>query len=222
MKKVRYLFMGIAIAAVFLSISVSANAQQAICDAFPFAPFDPPALTDALWGADPSPCEDAFGSDPENRIIIDMNQREREILHLALEGYKEDLEHEKIGVGNGPEGDPARPWPVRFAFLDLFVDVVVPSLQERVQGATICDLPTPENNKAMIEDSIQTVELGECERIGASIALEKWSIHLGGQMYSHLVLCKASKELRGTNACASFYPLGDAYLTLKKKLERDQ
>ena len=220
MKKVRYLFIGTAIA-VFLSLSVSANAQT-ICDFFPFAPFDPPALTDALWGADPSPCEDAFGSDPENRIIIDMNQREREILHLALEGFKEDMKHEIIGTGIGLEGDPARPWPVRFAFLDFFVTDIVPILQERVQGATICDFPTPLNNKAMIEESIQTVELGECERIGASIALDKWSIRRGGQMRSHLVLCKASEEMRGTNACASFFPLGDAYLTLKKKLEKDQ
>ena len=35
-------------------------------------------------------------------------------------------------------------------------------------------------------------------------------------------LCKASTEMKATAGCQSFIPLGEAYSTLSRKIEKDQ
>ena len=97
----------------------------------------------------------------------------------------------------------------------------MPSIQSRVAGRFVDEFPTPENEAAMLA-SVQNVEFGACERSALSIAIEKWSVKSGGQMAAHLKLCQASKEMNASTACQSFLPLGDAYDSLTKKIEKDQ
>ena len=171
---------------------------------------------DALWGDSLSPCEDIFGFDTELRVTIPLDQRERELVHLAMEGFSSDLEHEATGVGNA-----VPPFDLRNGFLNFFITNVVPSIQSRVAGRFEDEFPTPENEAAM-KASIQNVEFGGCERTAVSIAVEHWNLKSGGQMAGHLKLCNASKEMKATSACQSFYPLGEAYHSLTKKIEKDQ
>jgi hypothetical protein len=71
-------------------------------------------------------------------------------------------------------------------------------------------------------ESVQNVEFGGCERSALSIAMEKWSVKSGGQMAAHLKLCQASLEMKNSTACQSFEPLAEAYMSLTKKIEKDQ
>ena len=183
---------------------------------------DEPVLEDVFWGTDNSPCEAAFGFDKSLRITIPLHQRERELIHLAMEGFSADLAHERDGVRPGPEANGANPpFNLRADFLQFFIDAIVPSIQSRVGGAVVNEWPTPENEEAMLA-SVQNVEFGACERSALSIALEKWSVKSGGQMAAHLKLCQASREMNTTAACQSFIPLGEAYESLTKKIEKDQ
>jgi hypothetical protein len=177
---------------------------------------DDPVLEDSLWGENPSPCEAAFGFDPDLRITIPLHQRERELIHLAMEGFIADLEHEAVGTSNAV---PA--FDLRTGFLQFFISAVVPSIQSRVAGKFVNEFPTPENEAAMLE-SVQNVEFGGCERSALSIAMEKWSVKSGGQMAAHLKLCQASLEMKNSTACHSFEPLAEAYMSLTKKIEKDQ
>jgi hypothetical protein len=171
---------------------------------------------DALWGNASSPCEGAFGFDPSLRITVPLHQRERELIHLAMEGFAADLAHEADGTGAAV---PA--FELRTGFLEFFITAIVPSVQSRVAGKFAEEWPTPENEAAMLA-SVQNVEFGACERSALSIALEKWSVKSGGQMAAHLKLCQASAEMNDSTACQSFVPLGDAYSSLTKKVEKDQ
>jgi hypothetical protein len=173
-------------------------------------------LADSLWGDDPSPCEATFGFDPGLRITIPLHQRERELIHLAMEGFIADLEHEAVGTSNA-----VPPFELRAGFLQFFITAVVPSIQSRVAGRFENEYPTPENEAAMMA-SVQNVEFGGCERSALSIAIEKWSVKSGGQMAAHLKLCQASQEMNASTACQSFYPLGEAYDSLTKMIEKDQ
>lgn len=175
-----------------------------------------PVLVDSLWGEDPSPCEAVFGFDPSLRITIPLHQRERELIHLAMEGFIADMEHEATGTSSA-----VPPFELRTGFLEFFITDVVPSIQSRVAGRFVDEFPTPENEAAMLA-SVQNVEFGACERSALSIAIEKWSVKSGGQMAAHLKLCQASKEMNASTACQSFLPLGDAYDSLTKKIEKDQ
>ena len=175
-----------------------------------------PELTDSLWGESLSPCEEAFGFDPSLRVTIPLHQRERELIHLALEGFIADLEHERVGTNTA---NP--PFELRSGFLGFFIDAVVPTIESRVGGRVVDEFPRPENEVAMLA-SIQHVEFGACERNAISIAIENWTVKSGGQMAAHLKLCQASSEMKMSTACQSFIPLGDAYSTLSKKIEKDQ
>ena len=173
-------------------------------------------LADSLWGEASSPCEEAFGFDPRLRVTIPLNQRERELIHLALEGFIADLEHEQVGTS---AANP--PFELRSGFLGFFIDAVVPTIQSRVGGRVVDEFPTPENEAAMLA-SVQSVEFGGCERNAISIAMENWSVRSGGQMAAHLKLCRASREMKTSTGCQSFIPLGEAYSTLSRKIETDQ
>jgi hypothetical protein len=175
-----------------------------------------PVLTDSLWGEESSPCEAAFGFDKSLRVTIPLNQRERELIHLAMEGFVADMAHEQVGTSNA-----SPPFELRAGFLGFFIAEVVPTIQSRVAGRFVDEYPTPENEAAMLA-SVQNVEFGACERNALSIAIEKWSVKSGGQMAAHLQLCQVSNEMKSTTACQSFMPLGDAYSTLSKKIEKDQ
>ena len=195
--------------ALTLLIGTGWQMRQASADAGP-------ELTDSLWGEALSPCEEAFGFDRSLRVTIPLHQRERELIHLALEGFIADMEHEQVGTSTA---NP--PFELRAGFLGFFIDVVVPTIQSRVGGRVVDEFPTPENEAAMLA-SIQNVEFGACERNSISIAIEKWTVKSGGQMAAHLKVCQASSEMKTTTACQSFFPLGEAYSTLSKKIEKDQ
>ena len=181
-------------------------------------------LTDSLYGEEEvSPCE-ALGSgfDKSQRVTIPLNQRERELIHLAMEGFIADMQHERDGVvmASSVERDPsfdAHPFFVRDFFLGFFIDVVVPSIQDRVAGSFVSEF-----DEAAMLASVQNVEFGACERHAISIGIEKWTVKSGGQMSAHLKICQASEELRDLNACNSFEPLGKAYSSLTKKIQKDQ
>ncbi len=184
-----------------------------------------PGLTDSLYGEEGvTPCEGLAGSgfDESQRVTIPLNQRERELIHLTMEGFLADMQHEKDGVvmASSIERDAsfdAHPFGVRAFFLGFFIDEVVPSIQDRVAGSFVSEF----DEAAMLE-SVQNVEFGACERHAVSIAIEKWTVKSGGQMDAHLKICQASNELRDLNACNSFEPLGIAYSSLTKKIEKDQ
>ncbi len=175
-----------------------------------------PVLEDTFWGEELSPCEDAFGFDKNMRITIPLHQRERELVHLAMEGFIADLEHEMVGTSNA---EPS--FDLRAGFLQFFITNVVPTIQSRVAGKFVAEFPTPENEAAMMA-SVQNVEFGSCERSALSIGIENWSVKSGGQMAAHLKLCQASQEMNASTACQSFHPLGEAYDSLSKKIENDQ
>ncbi len=180
-------------------------------------------LTDSLYGEEEiSPCEALDGFDKSQRVTIPLNQRERELIHLAMEGFIADMQHERDGVGmvSSIERDPsfdAHPFFVRDFFLGFFIDAVVPSIQDRVAGSYVSEF-----DEAAMLASVQNVEFGACERHAVSIGIENWTVKSGGQMASHLKICKDSKELSDLGACNSFEPLGDAYKSLTKKIGKDQ
>lgn len=176
---------------------------------------DDPVLEDSLWGEFPSPCE-AFGFDKNMRITIPLHQRERELIHLSMEGFIADLEHELVGTSNAEPSFASRAF-----FLQFFITDVIPSIQSRVAGKFVDESPTPENEAAMMA-SVQNVEFGSCERSALSIGIENWSVKSGGQMAAHLKLCQASQEMNASTACQSFHPLGEAYDSLSQKIEKDQ
>lgn len=203
---------GMTIGAIFLSLMIFAGTKGAVS----VEAEEGPVLEDALWGENLSPCEAAFGFDQSLRVTIPLHQRERELIHLAMEGFIADLEHEAAGTSNAV---PA--FDLRTGFLQFFITNVVPSIQSRVAGKFVDEFPTPANEAAMLA-SVQNVEFGACERSAISIALEKWSVKSGGQMAAHLKLCQASEEMNASTACQSFIPLGEAYQSLEKKIEKDQ
>lgn len=153
-------------------------------------------------------------------------------------GFRSDMEHEREGVGGWTgavfggfpeEPDPglAAADPLFFArafFLNYFINVVVPSIGARVYGADrLSDTGSPgDATEDGLKMSLQTITFTACERAGLSIALEKWSNKEWGQMGRHLALCQVSKEVSSSSACKSFVPLGDAYDSLTKKIEKDQ
>ncbi len=181
-------------------------------------------LTDSLYGEEEvSPCE-ALGSgfDKSQRVTIPLNQRERELIHLAMEGFIADMQHERDGVvmASSIERDAdfnAHPFFVRDFFLGFFIDAVVPSIQDRVAGSFVSEF-----DEAAMLASVQNVEFGACERHAVSIGIENWTVKSGGQMASHLKICKDSKELSDLTLCNSFEPLGDAYKSLTEKIGKDQ
>jgi len=139
-----------------------------------------------------------------------------------MEGFIADMEHERDGVvmASSIERDPsfdAHPFVVRDFFLGFFIDEVVPSIQDRVAGSFVSEF-----DEAAMLASVQNVEFGACERHAISIGIEKWTVKSGGQMSAHLKICQASNELRDLGACNSFEPLGKAYSSLTKKIEKDQ
>ncbi len=192
------------------------------------------------------PCEE-FGDPsltPEKQITIDLNQRERELIHLVLIGFEADLEHELEGVGGwtgsvfppsfGGTGSPQEPDPslstadpaffARSQFLNYFIKVVLPSVGERVYGMDrLSDTGGPgDATEEELGQSVQSITFTACERTALSIATEKWSGNAWGQMGRHLRLCDHSQELRNSSACSTFPPLELAYQTLRKKIEKDQ
>ena len=70
----------------------------------------------------------------------------------------------------------------------------------------------------------------EHEAAGTSNAVPAFELRTGflqffitsGQMAAHLKLCQASPEMNASTACQSFIPLGEAYESLEKKIEKDQ
>jgi hypothetical protein len=204
------------VGATILLLGVSLVAAGGLWLAGPAAAEADLALSDSLWGEESSPCEAAFGFDESLRVTIPLHQRERELIHLAMEGFVADMEHEQVGTA---ASDP--PFELRAGFLGFFIAEVVPTIQSRVGGRVVDEFPTPENEAAMLA-SVQNVEFGACERNAISIAIEKWSVKSGGQMAAHLKICQASTEMKNSTACQSFAPLGDAYSTLSKKIEKDQ
>ena len=196
-------------------------------------------------GMDMGPCEElgnpTLGKD--KRITINVNQRERELIHLALEGFKADMEHELAGVGGwtrsvlpelfGGTGKPgpgpaSPPFHARAFFLNYFINVVVPSMQQRVYGEDLISdfnlemFGGPVATEKELRKNFQEITFTACERSGLSIATEKWSDRPDGQMGRHVRICKTSKEMAATSACGSFTPLARAYKSLRKKIEKDQ
>jgi len=197
---------------------------------------------------DMGPCEELENPTlgPDKRITIELNQRERELIHLALIGFRADMEHELEGVGgwmggvfpgpppDGPNGLPQEPDaslsnadPAFFArsfFLNYFIKVNVPSIGERVYGMDLLsDTGSAEDaTEEQLEMSLQSITFTACERAALSIATETWSDMQWGQMGRHLRLCDHSREMNASSACSSFRPLGQAYRTLRNKIERDQ
>ena len=194
---------------------------------------------------DTGPCEElgnpTLGRD--KRITIELNQRERELAHLAVEGWKVDMEHELAGVGGwtgsvypalfGGTGKPGPgpatpPFAARAFFLNYFIVVVVPSLQERIYGQDLISdfnlevAGGPVATEMELRRNTQEVTFTACERAGLSIAIEKWSDRPDGQSGRHVRLCDRSKEMATTSACHSFQPLSEAYRTLTPKLEKDE
>lgn len=186
------------------------------------------------------PCEElgnpTLGTD--KRITIELNQRERELIHLSLVGFRSDMKHELEGVGGWAggvfPGAPQEPDPnlssadppffARAFFLNYFIRVNVPSIAERVYGMDLLSDSgsAGDATEDQLEASLQTITFTACERAGLSIATEKWSDKEWGQMGHHLRLCDHSQEMADSSACASFRPLGEAYRTLRKKIEEDQ
>jgi hypothetical protein len=186
------------------------------------------------------PCEELGNPtlDTDKRVTVELNQRERELIHLAVIGFRSDMEHERDGVGGWKGGvfpgsppkpnshisTAAPPFFARAFFLNYFIKVVVPSISERVYGMDrFSDTGSPgDATEAELENSVQTITFTACERAGLSIATEKWSAEEWGQMGRHLRLCDHSVEMNASSACASFRPLGTAYGTLRPKIEQDQ
>lgn len=191
------------------------------------------------------PCEElspTLGLD--KRVTIKLNQRERELIHLAVEGWKVDMEHELAGVGGwiggvAPElfGGDGRPGPgpatppfhSRAFFLNYFIHVTVPSIQQRVYGEDLIadfnlELPAggPVATEEQLENNFQEITFTACERAGLSIAIEGWSNRADGQSGRHVRICEHSKEMAASSACGSFEPLAQAYKTLRPKIEQDQ
>lgn len=194
---------------------------------------------------DTGPCEElgnpTLGKD--KRITIEMNQRERELAHLSVLGWVVDMEHELDGVGGwagsvypvlfGGTGEAGSglanpPFEARSFFLNYFIEVVGPSIQERVYGQDLIsdfnlqEFGGPVATDEELEDSVQAITLTGCERLGLDIAIEKWNDGPDGQVGRHIHLCERSKEMEETSACASFFPLAEAYQSLSAKLEEDQ
>jgi len=194
--------------------------------------------------AEDGPCEE-LGSTlgPDKRITIKLNQRERELIHLAIEGWIVDMEHELTGVGGWtggiypvlfgdtgePGGGPADPpFHSRAFFLNYGINVMGPSVQQRVYGEDlIADfnldvLGGPIATEAELRNNLQEITLTACERMAISIAIEKWSDRADGQSGRHIRLCAHSQEMNASSACQSFRPLGQAYRSLTRKIEKDQ
>lgn len=196
-------------------------------------------------GVDTGPCEElgnpTLGKD--KRITINVHQRERELIHLATEGWIVDMEHELTGVGGwtgsvyptlfGGTGEPGPgpatpPFQARAFFLNYFIKVVGPSIQERVYGQDLIsdfnleELGGPVATEEELRQNVQAITFTACERLGLSIAIEKWSDRPDGQAGRHTRICEKSKEMSETTACGSFTPLADAYQSLRKKIEEDQ
>ena len=109
-----------------------------------------PGWTLPFPSADDGPCEELSNTlGPDKRITIKLNQRERELIHLAIEGWIVDMEHELAGVGGWtggiypvlfgdtgqPGGGPADPpFHSRAFFLNYGINVMGPSVQQRVYG----------------------------------------------------------------------------------------
>ena len=110
-----------------------------------------PGWTLPFSSEEQGPCEElgnpTLGTDKQ--ITIKVNQRERELIHLATQGWVVDMEHELVGVGGwtggiypvlfGGSGEPGPgpatpPFHARAFFLNYFIKVVGPSIQERVYG----------------------------------------------------------------------------------------
>jgi len=196
-------------------------------------------------GMDTGPCEELGNPTlgPDKRITITMNQRERELTHLAVEGWVVDMQHELTGIGGwtgsvyptlfGGTGEAgsglaAPPFEARAFFLNYFIEIVGPSIQQRVYGQ---DLISDFNLQVFggqvateyeLQNNLQAITFTACERAGLDIAIEKWSDRPDGQAGRHVHLCERSKEMADTSACHSFFPLADAYESLSKKVEKDQ
>lgn len=194
--------------------------------------------------ADDGPCEELGNTlGPDKRITIKLNQRERELIHLAIEGWIVDMEHELTGVGGWtggvypvlfgdtgqPGGGPADPpFHSRAFFLNYGINVMGPSIQQRVYGEDlIADFNLevyggPIATEEELRNNLQEITFTACERMSISIAIEKWSDRADGQSGRHIRLCAHSQEMNATSACSSFRPLGQAYRSLTRKIEKDQ
>lgn len=194
--------------------------------------------------ADEGPCEELSSTlGPDKRITIKLNQRERELIHLAIEGWIVDMEHELAGVGGwtggiypvlfgdtgapgGGQADP--PFHSRAFFLNYGIHVMGPSIQQRVYGEDlIADFNLevfggPIASEDELLNNFQEITFTACERMSISIAVEKWSDRADGQSGRHVRLCDHSKQMSSTSACGSFLPLAKAYRSLTKKIETDQ
>ncbi len=204
-----------------------------------------PGWTLPFPSAETGPCEELGNPTlgPDKRITIKLNQRERELIHLATEGWIVDMEHELVGVGGwtggiypvlfGDTGKPGAgpatpPFHARAFFLNYFIKVVGPSIQERVYGQDLISdfnlevFGGPVATEEELRQNVQEITFTDCERTGISIAIEKWSDRADGQMGRHLRICDHSQQMDATSSCASFRPLAKAYKSLTKKLEGDQ
>ena len=191
------------------------------------------------------PCEDLGNPTlgPDKRITIEVNQRERELIHLAVEGWVIDMKHELVGVGGwvgglypflfGDDGAPGpgpatSPFHARAFFLNYFIAIVGSSLQQRVYGEDLISdfnlevFGGPIATEKELCKNVQEITFTACERSGLSIAIEKWSDRPDGQMGRHVRICDESEEMGATSACKSFQPLAKAYKSLTKKIETDQ
>ncbi len=226
---------------VFVFVVFSAGALGVLGGQETLTPNQNPAWTFPSPSATVGPCEElpnpTMGLD--KRITVKVNQRERELIHLATEGWIVDMEHELTGVGGwtggiypGPRPRDGAPGPgpatppffARAFFLNYFIKGVGPSIQERVYGqALLSDTGGPgDATEEELSQNVQEISFTACERVGLSIAIENWSDKAYGQSGRHLRLCNHSQEINATSACDSFRPLAQAYKTLTDKIEKDQ
>lgn len=221
-----------------LSSTAVLGAQQTL------TPNQNPDWTLPSPSTDYGPCEELSSTlGPDKRITIMLNQRERELVHLAIEGWIVDMEHELAGVGGwtggiypvlfGDTGEPGGgqadpPFHSRTFFLNYGINIMGPSVQQRVYGEDlIADFNLevyggPIASEEELLNNFQEITLTACERMAISIAIEKWSDRADGQSGHHTRLCDRSQEMNATSGCSSFRPLGRAYKSLTKKIESDQ
>ena len=224
---------------MFAGVSLAAGQPETL------TPNQGPGWTLPFPSDETGPCEELGNPTlgPDKRVTIKVNQRERELIHLATYGWVVDMEHELVGVGGwtggiypvlfgdtgAPGSGPATPpFHARAFFLNYFIKIVGPSIQERVYGQ---DLISDFNLEVFggsiateqeLRSNVQEITLTACERTGVSIAIEKWSDRRDGQMGNHERLCDQSEQMDATSSCDSFRPLSKAYRSLRRKLEKDQ
>jgi len=97
--RIRKVIATFAVSGLALCSAVALGAQETL------TPSQNPDWTLPYPSADYGPCEELSSTlGPDKRITIKLNQRERELTHLAIEGWIVDMEHELAGVGGWTGG----------------------------------------------------------------------------------------------------------------------